>query len=100
MRRGVPRDMTTPLKIAVFSCVMVSAKLMRDSAENSPAIFMRGGDGNPHDVLVPNSRDQPSCVEAAYDRAECPGRSGQFGNSISNGAKSWEVPFMVLMWRG
>jgi hypothetical protein len=26
---------TSPLKIAVFSCVVVSAKLMRDSAENN-----------------------------------------------------------------
>jgi hypothetical protein len=34
----------TPLKISVFSCVVVSTKLMRDSPENSSAIFIRGGE--------------------------------------------------------
>jgi hypothetical protein len=43
MRRGVPRDMTTPLKIP-FSWVVVSAKLMGDSTENSLVIFIRGGE--------------------------------------------------------
>jgi hypothetical protein len=33
----------TPLKIP-FSWVVVSAKLMGDSPENSPAIFIRGGE--------------------------------------------------------
>src|SRR4029453_13099641 len=44
MRRGVPRDMATPLKISVFSFVVVSAKLMGDSPENSLTSFIRGGE--------------------------------------------------------
>jgi hypothetical protein len=41
---SLERRRDTPLKISVFSWVVVSAKLMGDSAENSPAIFMRGGE--------------------------------------------------------
>jgi hypothetical protein len=41
---SIKKRRDTPLKIAVFSWVVVSAKLMGDSTENSLPIFIRGGE--------------------------------------------------------
>jgi hypothetical protein len=46
--------MDTPPKIAVFSCVVVSAKRMRDSPEKNSAIFIRGGEPLAQGSLLAN----------------------------------------------